>query len=95
MRQKLSAKRVAEILFSLLVASLLGLGGSLAGWYLWRQFGPTARDADDTGGYLFGLLVGGVLAVCGGVACLWRFWPRARSSRVESISAVDRKPLEL
>ncbi len=93
MTQKLNVRRLAAILFSLIMASLLGLGGLLAGWYLWARYGPAARDADDMEGYLFGLFVGVVLALCGGVVCLWKFWPRIRPSRAGSISAIERKPL--
>ena len=62
--------RAAAILFSLIVACLLGLGGLLAGTYLWGHRGPPAKDPDDTDAYLFGLLVGGVVAMGGCVASL-------------------------
>jgi len=45
--------------------------------YLWGHFGPPANDPDDTDAYLFGLLVGGLLAISGIVGALWKFWPRA------------------
>jgi hypothetical protein len=66
----------ATILFSLIMACLLAFGGLLAGWYLWGYFGPPAKDPDDTAAYFFGLLVGGVMALVGGIALLWKFWPR-------------------
>jgi len=66
----------AAILFSLIMACLLAFGGLLAGWYLWGHFGPQAKDPDDTEAYFFGLLVGGLMALVGGVALLWKFWPR-------------------
>jgi hypothetical protein len=66
----------AAILFSLIMACLLAFGGLLAGWYLWDHFGPPAKDPDDTEAYFFGLLVGGVMALVGGMALLWKFWPR-------------------
>jgi hypothetical protein len=70
--------RVATaILFSLIMAGLLAFGGLLAGMYLWGHFGPPAKDPDDTAAYLSGLLVGGVMALVGGMALLWKFWPRA------------------
>jgi hypothetical protein len=56
---------------------MLAFGGLLAGMYLWGHFGPPAKDPDDTAAYLCGLLVGGVMALVGGMALLWKFWPRA------------------
>jgi hypothetical protein len=64
---------VAAVLFSLLMASLLALGGDIVGMYLPSRFG----DADETDAYLCGVLVGGVLAIGGGVALVWKLWPRA------------------
>jgi hypothetical protein len=69
-------RRAAALLFSLIMACLLGLGGLLVGMYLWGHFGRPANDPDDTGAYLCGLLVGGVMAIGGGTASLWKFWPR-------------------
>ena len=66
----------AAILFSLIMACLLAFGGLLAGWYLWGRFGPQAKDPDDTEAYFFGLLVGGLMALVGGMALLWKSWPR-------------------
>jgi len=68
-------RAVAAILFSLIMACLLGLGGLLTGMYLWGHFGPPAQDPDDIAAYFFGLLVGGLMAMGGGVALLWKFWP--------------------
>lgn len=73
----LPRRRVATVLFSLIIACLLGLGGLLVGSYLCGYFGPPSTDPDDTEAYLFGLLVGGLLAACGIVGSLWKFWPRA------------------
>jgi hypothetical protein len=70
-------RAAAAILFSLIMACLLGFGGLLAGMYLWGHFGPPAKDPDDTDAYFFGLLVGGLMAIGGGTASLWKFWPRA------------------
>ena len=84
MANHLQRRRAAAILFSLIVASLLGLGGLLAGMYLWGHFGPRATDPDDTDAYLFGLLVGGVMAVGGCVTLLWKFWPRATPKASQS-----------
>lgn len=66
-------RRAATILFSLIVACLLGLGGLLAGSYLWGHLGPPAKDPDDTEAYLCGLLVGGVMVMSGFGALLWKF----------------------
>ena len=66
----------AAVLFSLIMACLLGLGGFLGGSYLYGHFGPKANDADETDAYLCGLLHGGITAAGGGVAFLWKFWPR-------------------
>lgn len=76
MVNSLQRRRASAVLFSLIMACLLGLGGLLAGSYLWDHFGPPARDPDDTEAYLVGLLVGGVMAIGGGVTLLWKFWPR-------------------
>ena len=85
MVNSLQRRRASAVLFSLITACLLGLGGLLAGSYLWDHFGPPANDPDDTNAYLFGLLVGGLLAICGIVGSLWKFWPRA-AKRVEHLS---------
>jgi hypothetical protein len=84
MANHLRRRRAAAILFSLIVASLLGLGGLLAGMYLWDQLGPPANDPDDTDSYLCGLLVGGVMAMIGCGALLWKFWPRATPKASQS-----------
>ena len=76
MVNSLQRRRASAVLFSLITACLLGLGGLLVGMSLWRHFGLPAKDPDDTDAYLFGLLVGGLLAICGIVGSLWRFWPR-------------------
>jgi hypothetical protein len=75
------ARAATAILFSLIMACLLGFGGLLAGMYLWGHFGPPAKDYDETDAYLCGLLVGGVVAIGGGAALLWTFWPRAGFTR--------------
>jgi hypothetical protein len=93
MRPKLNTKRAAAVLFSLIIASLLGLVGLLFGGWLWDRYALPTRDADDTAAYLCGLLVGGVLALSGGVACLWRFWPHVRAGRTKSVSSPGREPL--
>ena len=71
-------RAAAAVLFSLLVAYLLLLGGVLAGAYMWGHYGPPADDPDDIDALLCGLLVGGVMAIGGGVASLWKFWPRSK-----------------
>jgi len=78
METHLRRRRAAAILFSLIAACLFGLSGLLAGWYLWDHFGPLARDPDDTEGYFCGLLVGGAMAIGGGVTLLSKFWPRSQ-----------------
>jgi len=65
---------VAAILFSLLIAWLLALGGLLGGSYLCSLYGPLS---DETDTYVCGVLLGGVLAIGGGITLLWKFWPRA------------------
>jgi hypothetical protein len=70
-------RTAAAVLFSLIMACLLGFGGLLIGMYLWGHYGQPANDPDDTDAYLCGLLVGGIMAVGGGMASLWKFWPRA------------------
>ena len=76
MVNSIQRRRASAVLFSLITACLLGLGGLLVGMSRWRHFGPPAKDPDDTDAYLFGLLVGGLLAICGIVGSLWKFWPR-------------------
>lgn len=77
MREGSRLKRAATaILFSLIMAWLLGIGGFLAGSYLWGHYGRPANDPDDTDAYLAGLLVGGAAAISGGTVLLWKFWPR-------------------
>lgn len=92
MRQKLGAKRTATILFSLIVAALLGFGGLLAGLFVWNQFG--SPSADEAASESVGDIAALVFAVVGGSACLWKFWPRASSSPAQSSPVVDRKPLD-
>jgi len=77
-------RAAAAILFSLIMACLLGFGGLLVGWYLWGHFGPPTNDPDETGAFFFGLLVGGVVALGGGITSLWRFWPRTLSESSQS-----------
>jgi hypothetical protein len=79
------------ILFSSIMACVLGFGGLIAGMYLWRHFGPRAKDFDETNAYLCGLLVGGALAIGGGVALLWTFWPRTvpRASQASLVTRTD------
>lgn len=77
MTASLTRRRAAAVLFSPIMACLLGLGGLLVTAYLWEHFGPPATDPDDTNAFLFGLLVGALLAACGIVGSLWKFWPRA------------------
>lgn len=84
METHLWRRRAAAILFSLIVAYLLGLGGVLAGSYLWAHFGPPARDPDDTDAYFCGILVGGAMAIGGGVTLLCKFWPRSTTTALQS-----------
>jgi|SRR5690348_4198497 hypothetical protein len=75
MTNHLQRRRAATILFSLIVACLLGLSGLLAGSYFWVHLGPPANDPDDTDAYLCGLLVGGVMAIGGLQRCYGSFGP--------------------
>jgi hypothetical protein len=84
MSNHLWRRRAATILFSLIVACLVGLGRLLAGSYLWGHLGPPAKDPDDTEAYLCGLLVGGVVVISGFGALLWKFWPRATPKSPQS-----------
>jgi hypothetical protein len=77
-------RAAAAVLFSLIMACLLGFGGLLLGTYLWGHFGQPANDPDDTDAYLCGLLVGGIMAVGGGMVSLWKFWPRASSKALQA-----------
>lgn len=71
------SRALTAIAFSLIMVCLLGFVGLLAGAYLWGHFGPAPRDPDETDAYLCGLLVGGIMAMGGCMALLWKFWPRA------------------
>ena len=84
MKQTRRLRAATAILFSLIMACLLALGGLLAGMYLWGRFGPPSTDPDDTEAFLCGLLVGGVMALVGGTALLWKFWPRAMPGAPQS-----------
>jgi hypothetical protein len=78
-------RAAAAILFSLIMACLLGLGGLLTGTYLWSRYGPPANDPDDTAAYFCGLLVGALMAVGGGIVLLWKFWPHATPEQREPV----------
>jgi hypothetical protein len=78
----LPRRRAAAVLLSIIMACLLGL---FVGWYLWGHFGRPATDPDDTDGYLFGLLVGCLLAGCGIIGSLGKFWPRAAKNIVTKV----------
>jgi hypothetical protein len=69
---KSSPKRnrvVRAILFSLIIACLLGFAGDLLGMYTCHLFRP-ADNPDDSDVYLCGQLVGTVLAICAGAFSL-------------------------
>lgn len=83
-KQTRRMRAATAILFSLIMTCLLAFGGLLAGMYFWGHFGPQAKDPDDTDAYLCGLLVGGVMAIVGGMALLWKFWPRATPGASQS-----------
>lgn len=77
MRETSNLGRVtAAVLFALLLAFPLRLGGLLGGDCSWSHYRPQASDPDETGAYFCGLVVGGFVAVGGSVAILWKFWPR-------------------
>jgi hypothetical protein len=77
MRGNTKLRRLAgAILFSLLMAFVLWLVGFLGGMYFWSHYGPPANDPDETDAYLCGVLVGAFMAGSGGMAILWKFWPR-------------------
>jgi hypothetical protein len=69
-------RAVSALFFSVIVACLLAFAGLLGGSYVWAHHGRPSNNSDDTDSYLCGLLVGGVMAIGGGAASLWRFWPR-------------------
>jgi hypothetical protein len=74
--RQLLGRRVAAIFFVLILVYVFGLVGFLSGNYLWSRYGPLPRDVDETQAYFFGLLVGILLAVVGGMGLLWKLWPR-------------------
>jgi hypothetical protein len=92
MRQKLATRRIAAIFFSLIIAALLGFAGLLVALFIWNRYG--SPSADEVTSESVGDLAALVFAFAGGSACLWKFWPRARSSQLKTSSAVGRKPLE-
>src|SRR5258708_14681564 len=77
MATRSSWRAAASVLFSLIIACLLGLGGFLGSSYLWSHYGPLPGDPDESDAYFCGLLVGGAIAIVGGTVSLWKFWPRA------------------
>jgi hypothetical protein len=79
-----SWRAVASVLFSLIMACLLGLGGFLGGSYLWSHYGLPSGDPDESDAYFCGLLAGGIIAIAGGTVSLWKFLPRA--SRKSSLT---------
>jgi len=79
-----SWRAVASVLFSSIVACLLGLGGFLGGSYVRSHYGPPSGDPDESDAYSCGLLVGGAIAIAGGTLSLWKFWPGA--SRKSSLT---------
>lgn len=84
MRTTAKIKRAfAAFAFALLMAFVLYLAGFLGGDYVWSHFGPPANDPDEINALRCGILVGGIMAAGGGIAILWKFWPRAsaKSSR--------------
>jgi hypothetical protein len=62
-----SSRRIASVLFSSIMACVLGLGGFLGGSYLWSRYGPPPNDPDEMDGYFCVLLVGGAIAIAVGV----------------------------
>jgi hypothetical protein len=56
-----SSGRAAVVLFSLITACLLGLGGFLGGSYLWGHYDPPRDDPDEIDAYFSGPLVGKLL----------------------------------
>ena len=76
MKPDQTKRAVTAILFSLIMAGLLGFGGLLAGMYLWAHFVRPPKVPDDSDVYLCGLAIGGLMALIAGSVSLWRFWPR-------------------
>jgi hypothetical protein len=78
MRNNSKLKRaLGAIVFSLLMAFVLYLLGFIGGYYLWSHFGPPANDPDETYALICGIIVGGLIAIFGALAILWKFWPHA------------------
>ncbi len=69
-------RAAAAVLYSFIVACLLGFGGDLLGMYFCGYFGQTRNGPDDTSVYLCGLILGLAMAFGGGSLSLWKFWPR-------------------
>jgi hypothetical protein len=80
----------AAVFFALLMAFVLGLSGLLVGDYLWSRYGPPANDPDETDAFLWGLVVGGVMAVGGGVAIVWKFWPRSPAPKLQQANGTGK-----
>jgi hypothetical protein len=85
MKPNQAKRAVTAILFSLIMAGLLGLGGRLVGMYLWAHFGRLSKDPDDSDVYLCGLAVGGLMALIAGTISLWKFWPRNAAKAPQSL----------
>lgn len=65
------SRAATAVLFSLIMACLLGFAGDLLGMYACHFFQP-ANNPDDTDVYLCGQVVGPVIAIGGGLFSLWK-----------------------
>jgi hypothetical protein len=72
-------RATATIALALIIETLLGLAGFLAGGYIREHLGSLQTDPDEMASYMWGLLVGGVSALSGFAGCLFVFWPRQKS----------------
>src|ERR1700689_813736 len=66
------SRAAKAILFSLVIACLLGFAGDLFGMYACHLSKPVSNP-DDTDVYLCGQLLGTVMAIGGGLFSLWKF----------------------
>jgi len=72
---------LATLLFTLIVAAVLGLIGDIVGTYACSRFGGPATDPDDMRSLRCGWIFGAVLAITAAVISVRLFWPRRREQR--------------
>jgi MFS family permease len=79
----------ATIALALIIGTLLGLAGFLAGGYLREHLGSLQTDPDEMASYGWGMLVGGVSAITGFASCMFLFWPCKKTPAQETSTGIN------